>query len=67
LYKIIYWRGSRELAEQPWKYGLEAAKVHASSHLVAYGATHVQVIDMTSREVVFSYTGVMAGDKNALG
>jgi hypothetical protein len=67
MHKIIYWKGPREIAEEPWKYGLEAAKVYAVKHFVAYDATHVEVIDMESRVVVFSHAGIMVGDKNALG
>jgi hypothetical protein len=65
VHKIVFWRGARELAEKPWQYGLEAAKSHAESHLATYGATRVDVVDMTSRAVIFSYSGEAAGDRHA--
>ena len=57
VHKIVFWRGAKVLAEAPWPYGLEAAKIHARDHLLVYDATHVEVIDRDTRAVIFTYTG----------
>jgi hypothetical protein len=62
VHKVVFWRGSRELAEKPWPYGLDTAKTHARDHLSIYAATHAEVIDSTTREVIFSCGREVDGD-----
>lgn len=57
MHKIIFWNGAQELAEEPWQYGLEAAITHARDYCAIYNSTRVDVIDMSTREVLFTYAG----------
>jgi hypothetical protein len=61
VHKVVFWRGAKVLVEEPWRYGLETAKTHARDHLVAYEATHVEVIEKDTRAVTFTYAGEPEG------
>lgn len=65
VHKVVFWRGSRELAEKPWPYGFDTAKTHAREYLSIYAATHAEVIDSTAREVIFSCGREPSEDRQA--
>jgi len=58
-YAIKYMKQSEEVGQTPWQYSLEAAKRHAQDHFPMHrsrsGATHVEVYDSDTGNLMFTH------------
>ena len=54
-YVIEFYRNGRRMGTKPWAEDLPTAKVYAINYMSIHQATHVAVIDDTTRQIIFSY------------
>jgi hypothetical protein len=54
-YVIEFYRNDRRMGTKPWPEDLATAKVYAINYMSIHQATHVAVIDDTTRQIIFTY------------
>jgi hypothetical protein len=57
MHKIVFRMRSNKLAELPWPYGLESARIYARNNIMIYNATHAEIVNASTNAVLFTYLG----------